>query len=537
MAAHISTKIFPLINNKNNMKQKMLIFILGLLSAIACQAVTSKDNATNMDYDYQLPIQEFHFFNQIQKTGSATTTLTVSYKDYNGKTHKDGLLEIPAAITDQVKKLFNNLLTSGFLFQEIKPLSHYSNIFEAIKSNATFFFASNTGKIWLMVNPVNNPLIIRNDKNNNKKLTHHTHTSVDTTSNELTIFPAAGVLSVNVNQTASTGKLMPKILDVFSKYNFLQALQVGGNPDYLFFGLLGYKYNAPPSMPPKKIKMSSAPSIDPIFSYEPLPDNVKKALIASGSWKKGCPVSLERLNYVQFGYHGYDGNIAQGALVTADVVAPNILEIFRNFFKNKIKVEKPGGGKVGGTGMFICRKITGESGFSLHSYGTALDLSYYRNPYVGEYKHIKSSGGAFATGVIITPDSPLTFLNRNQKIGGFNEVHVDYIRSQGLSEWGGHWLNRTDYMHFQSSPFFSYLFPLIDYDSGRTLLTLEKNADRILHKFSIQSTEIAKWVLMVRLYPKDFAQMFVKNIAQFDALGEDKFYQMLYTKLQAQASK
>ncbi|SMN16666.1 hypothetical protein CRYPD_1190 [uncultured Candidatus Thioglobus sp.] len=405
-----------------------------------------------------------------------------------------------------------------------------------MKSNATFFFGTRAGEIWLIVNPVNNPLIIRNAENKNKKLTY-AHTFADTTpNNTLVIFPAAGVLSVNVNQTAATGKLTPKILDVFSKYNFSQALQVDKNPNQLFFGLMGYQYNAP-SLPPKKIKFSDVSSIEPIFSYEPLPDNVKKALIANGSWEKGCPVSLERLNYVQFGYYGYDGNIAQGVLVTADVIAPNILTIFKNFFKNKVAVEATGGGKTSGTSMFMCRKITGESGFSLHSYGTALDLSYYRNPYVGEYKHIKSSDGTSATGVIVIPDSKLIFLDRNQHIEGFNEVHVDYMRSQGLSEWGGHWLSRTDYMHFQASPFFSYLFPLLDYKSGRILLTLEKSADRILHKFSIESTEIAKWSLMAQLYPENFAQMFVKNIAQFEVLGEDKFYRMLYIELQVKMNK
>ena len=70
--------------------------------------------------------------------------------------------------------------------------------------------------------------------------------------------------------------------------------------------------------------------------------------------------------------------------------------------------------------------------------------------------------------------------------------------------WGGHWFSRTDYMHFQASPFFSYLFPLLDYKSGRTLLTLEKSADRILHKFSIESTEIAKWSLMAQTLSRKF---------------------------------
>ncbi|NYT27694.1 MAG: M15 family metallopeptidase [Candidatus Thiodubiliella endoseptemdiera] len=88
--------------------------------------------------------------------------------------------------------------------------------------------------------------------------------------------------------------------------------------------------------------------------------------------------------------------------------------------------------------MFNCRKITGESGFSLHSYGTALDLSYYRNPYIGIYKLDKNNDGIAATGVIVIPDSQLIFLARNQHTDGFNEAHVDYLRSQGLSEWGGH---------------------------------------------------------------------------------------------------
>lgn len=523
---------------QQKINKRILTFIIGFLSIVSCQTAISKDKATsfdtltNVDYVRKLTIQEFPLFRQIKKI-EASTTLTVSYKDYNGDLHHDGALEVPANIANQVKALFPDLLANGFLFQKIKPLSQYSDVYAAMKDNATFFFTSTLGRIWLVINPINNPLIVRDIGNKNAAY-KHTFAHGVATSNKLVIFPAAGVLSVNVNQTGNVGKLTPKALEVFSKHNFIQALQANDNPDVLFFGLLGYQYKAPKM--PKKIDFADTSSVTPTFSYEPLPDSVKKALINSGAWKKGCPVSLERLNYVQFGYYGYDGNIAQGSLVTADVVAPNILEIFKNFFQNKIAIEKPGGENVGGTGMFNCRKITGESGFSLHSYGTALDLSYYRNPYIGIYKLDKNNDGIAATGVIVIPDSQLIFLARNQHTDGFNEAHVDYLRSQGLSEWGGHWLNRTDYMHFQTSPFFSYLFPLIDEESGKILLTLEKNKDSLLHKFSIQSTEMAKWSLMAQLYPKHFAQAFVKNIAQFDTLGEDGFYQMLYTKLQAQAT-
>ncbi|SFV87883.1 hypothetical protein MNB_SUP05-SYMBIONT-5-546 [hydrothermal vent metagenome] len=501
--------------------------------AISEDKATSFEPSANVDYVRKLTRQEFPLFRQIKTTGGSTT-VTVSYKDYNGDEHHDGTLEVPADVANQVKGLFADLLADGFLFQQIKPLSQYSDVYTAMKNNATFFFESALGEVWLVINPVNNPLIVRDI--GDKAVVHkHTFAHGVATSNKLVIFPAAGVLSVNVNQTGNVGKLTPKALAVFSKYNFIQALQANDNPDVLFFGLLGYQYKAPAM--PKKIDFADATLVAPTFSYEPLPDSVKKALIDSGAWKKGCPVNLDRLNYVQFGYYGYDGNIAQGSLVTADVVAPNILEVFKNFFQNKIAIEKPGGEKVGGTGMFNCRKITGESGFSLHSYGTALDLSYYRNPYIGVYKLDKNNDGIAATGVIVIPDSQLIFLARNRHVEGFNEVHVDYLRSQGLSEWGGHWLNRTDYMHFQTSPFFSYLFPLIDAESGKILFTLEKNKDSLLHKFSIQSTEVAKWSLMAQLYPKHFAQAFVKNIAQFDALGEDGFYQMLYTKLQAKMSK
>ncbi|MBA5249673.1 MAG: M15 family metallopeptidase [Gammaproteobacteria bacterium] len=524
---------------QQKINRRTFAFIIGFLSMVFCQMAISEDKATsfepsaNVDYVRKLTRQEFPLFRQIKTTGGSTT-VTVSYKDYNGDEHHDGTLEVPADVANQVKGLFADLLADGFLFQQIKPLSQYSDVYTAMKNNATFFFESALGEVWLVINPVNNPLIVRDI--GDKAVVHkHTFAHGVATSNKLVIFPAAGVLSVNVNQTGNVGKLTPKALAVFSKYNFIQALQANDNPDVLFFGLLGYQYKAPAM--PKKIDFADATLVAPTFSYEPLPDSVKKALIDSGAWKKGCPVNLDRLNYVQFGYYGYDGNIAQGSLVTADVVAPNILEVFKNFFQNKIAIEKPGGEKVGGTGMFNCRKITGESGFSLHSYGTALDLSYYRNPYIGVYKLDKNNDGIAATGVIVIPDSQLIFLARNRHVEGFNEVHVDYLRSQGLSEWGGHWLNRTDYMHFQTSPFFSYLFPLIDAESGKILFTLEKNKDSLLHKFSIQSTEVAKWSLMAQLYPKHFAQAFVKNIAQFDALGEDGFYQMLYTKLQAKMSK
>ncbi len=499
-------------------------------------------------------------FSQLtSSTGQADQVITVSYKDFNGNIHTDGKLVVPQSIAKQTIALFDSLQKSDFRFSIIKPYTEYDDIFSALKANASFIFVSTDPivKFWLVVNPVNNPFIVGQIDGSGTMHNSREDTSGNAVKSALFVYPAAGTVNVNRHLAPEVGKITKQIIPIFNTYGFNQEFQPTDENE-LYFGLMGLSSKSQPRdsriksnqqntssatvaftkdvkhqfhIPSSGNKKSHA--INNNFSYGPLPESVKKKLIDTGVWKNGCPVPLERLAYVQFLYYNYDGTVEQGSIVSADIVASNILNVFYNFYQNKYPIEKTGGGDPtgGGTGMFNCRQITAGTGFSLHSYGTAIDISYYRNPYIGNYKVLNQ--GIAASAVLVPNIAPLSHLNREVAQPGFNEVIAPLMRQHGFSEWGGDWLNRTDYMHFQTSPFISYLFPLIDYDSGVTLFGLEATHDEILHKFSIESTEVAKWALLSQLYPQSFAHSFVANINQFDALGEDGFYRFLVQLLQS----
>lgn len=78
------------------------------------------------------------------------------------------------------------------------------------------------------------------------------------------------------------------------------------------------------------------------------------------------------------------------------------------------------------TGAFVCRAITGGSGYSLHAYGIAVDINWSTNPYT--------------TGLLIT-DMPA---------GMVNEITGLRTRSGApVWGWGGNYRSIKDAMHFE----------------------------------------------------------------------------------------
>ena len=77
------------------------------------------------------------------------------------------------------------------------------------------------------------------------------------------------------------------------------------------------------------------------------------------------------------------------------------------------------------TGAYNCRKITGGSGYSLHSYGIALDINWTTNPY----------------GPRLITDMPSAMVN-----------DIKAIRTKGgaaVWRWGGDYRRNKDAMHYE----------------------------------------------------------------------------------------
>ena len=89
------------------------------------------------------------------------------------------------------------------------------------------------------------------------------------------------------------------------------------------------------------------------------------------------------------------------------------------------------------TSAFNCRPITGGSGFSVHSWGMAIDINPVENPYI--------------RGGVVLPPASESYLDRQDVRPGMivdGDLVVEAFATIGFS-WGGDWERLKDYQHFE----------------------------------------------------------------------------------------
>ncbi|WP_122816728.1 M15 family metallopeptidase [Nocardioides pantholopis] len=118
------------------------------------------------------------------------------------------------------------------------------------------------------------------------------------------------------------------------------------------------------------------------------------------SWRRGCPVGRAGLRLVRVNYWGYDGYRYRGELVAnaraARAMGGALAEMYAagHAVRSMYRVDRFGWSKrlrgaddyrsmaAGNTSAFNCRHVVGRPGVrSPHSYGTALDVNTWENPY------------------------------------------------------------------------------------------------------------------------------------------------------------
>lgn len=106
------------------------------------------------------------------------------------------------------------------------------------------------------------------------------------------------------------------------------------------------------------------------------------------------------------------------------------------------------------TGAYVCRAITGGSGYSLHAYGIAADFNWQSNPY---FPYPVSQAGHC--------DIP------NAMLADIRAVQTN--NGAWVFDWGGDWSSIKDFMHFQISASPAELATGIK-ASGPTMLTQQE---------------------------------------------------------------
>jgi hypothetical protein len=173
------------------------------------------------------------------------------------------------------------------------------------------------------------------------------------------------------------------------------------------------------------------------------------AAMTGVSWKPGCPVPLADLRRVKLTFWDFDRHRRHGELIVNQEIAGKVVTAFHTLYKAHFPIRKMRPVDLYGaddnksmaddnTSAFNCRPITGSAtGFSVHSYGKAIDIDTVENPYV--------KGGT------VQPPAGTAYLNRADRRPGMI-AHGDPVwrafTGRGF-QWGGDWNSLKDYQHFE----------------------------------------------------------------------------------------
>jgi len=178
----------------------------------------------------------------------------------------------------------------------------------------------------------------------------------------------------------------------------------------------------------------------------PVPADVARR----STWVPGCPVTLAQLRYVRLSFRGFDGRAHTGELLVNKAVAGDVVKIFSRLFAAGFPIEEmritrrdeltaPPTGDGNNTGSFVCRPVVGQTTWSQHAFGLAIDLDPFQNPYI--------RGGT------VLPELARAYTDRGDLRPGMilrGGPAVAAFRSAGWI-WGGGYTTLKDYMHFSPS--------------------------------------------------------------------------------------
>jgi len=175
-----------------------------------------------------------------------------------------------------------------------------------------------------------------------------------------------------------------------------------------------------------------------------------RARVTGVSWHRGCPVGLARLRYLRMTYYGFDGRVHSGEMIVNRSAVRPLRQAFGRLFRSRFPIRRMrlvddyGGSdyrsiEADNTSAFNCRRATGQSRWSQHAYGLAVDVNPIENPYV-------SNGRT-------THPASRRYLDRSRHRRGTAYAGGALVRAfrQIGWGWGGTWSDPTDYQHFSAN--------------------------------------------------------------------------------------
>ena len=167
------------------------------------------------------------------------------------------------------------------------------------------------------------------------------------------------------------------------------------------------------------------------------------------TYRAGCPVTPTHLRRIDMNFWSFNtGQLVRGSLIARSSSVADLRAVFTKMFNARFPIHKMApvdlykGSDVrsmaaDNTSAFNCRSVTGNPyRVSQHSYGNAIDVNTYENPYV-------TSGHVYPT---------KHFLGRSTYRKGMILRHgvVQRAFTSAGWLWGARW-SHPDYQHFSSN--------------------------------------------------------------------------------------
>ncbi len=195
-------------------------------------------------------------------------------------------------------------------------------------------------------------------------------------------------------------------------------------------------------------------AIDDYFTAEPISDEVF-ARIDGVSYKENPNIGRDALRYLRVLHYQPDGGQAIGEMIVNQLIAEDVLAIFRQLYEIQYPIERMvlvdeyGGDDEASmadnnTSAFNYRVVAGTSVLSRHALGMAIDLNPCMNPYV-TYNADGSEN--------ISPANAAEFADRTagfQMMIDTDDAAYQLFTAYGF-EWGGSWTTVKDYQHFEKN--------------------------------------------------------------------------------------
>jgi D-alanyl-D-alanine carboxypeptidase len=185
-------------------------------------------------------------------------------------------------------------------------------------------------------------------------------------------------------------------------------------------------------------------------SFESTIRTVPAEVLARSTWQPACPVSAHQLRYLTMSFYGFDGGVHTGEMVVNSEVAETVVAVFERLFAARFPIEEmrvvdapelnlPPTGDGNNTSAFVCRPARGQTRWSAHAYGLAIDLNPFQNPYL--------------RADLVLPELASAYLARDRLRPGMvidGGPAVSAFETAGWT-WGGRWSEPRDPMHFSAT--------------------------------------------------------------------------------------